>query len=91
MWRAGAALPKFDAPYEEFSAQTGMNKQAALAARLDRLVYDEALSLFLCSPQALYAVNKEVDFTPYVTTFALAECSVGDEHWSRRTPPSNAD
>ena len=68
-----------------------MTKQAALAARLDWLVYNEGLSLFLCSLQALYAVNKQVEFTPYVMTFALAECSVGDGHWSRRAPQSNAD
>ena len=27
-------------------------------------MYEEALALFLCVPQALYAVNKQVGFTP---------------------------
>ena len=57
---------------------------AELTHRLDRFVYDEALALFLCAPHALYAVNRHVDFKAYRTTFALAETSVGAEHWSRR-------
>lgn len=52
--------------------------------RIDKFVYEEALALFLCAPRALYAVNKQVDFTPYRTTFELAECQVSPEHWSRR-------
>jgi len=62
--------------------------QAKMAYDIDKFVYDEALALFLCSPQALYAVNKEVDFTPYATTFDLAECEVGENHWSRRESDS---
>lgn len=44
----------------------------------------EALALFLCAPQALYAVNRYLDFRPYRTTFELAESRVGEQHWSRR-------
>lgn len=52
---------------------------------IDRLAYDEALSVFLCAPQALYAVNKNVEgFEGYAATFELAETSVSDRHWSRR-------
>lgn len=82
-WRAGPWSPDFEKLYDDFSAQTSPSKQAALASEIDKLIYDEALALFLCSPQALYAVNKEVDFTPYATTFELAECEVSDKHWSR--------
>lgn len=88
-WRAGKANRKFENLYAEFSAQTKQTKQATLAAELDKFVYTEALALFLCSPQALYAVNKEVDFTPYATTFELAECHVSSEHWSRRGHPAD--
>jgi ABC-type transport system substrate-binding protein len=56
----------------------------ALNLAIDRLVRDEALALFLCAPQALYAVNRHVDFTPYHTSFELAECKLSEEHWSRR-------
>ena len=83
-WRAGAGNKVFERMYDDFTRQTNPIKQANLAARLDKFVYDEALALFLCSPQALYAVNKEVDFTPYATTFELAECEVGGNHWSRQ-------
>lgn len=82
-WRAGETIRAFDDLYAEFAAQTNQSKQAAMASALDKFVYDEALALFLCSPQALYAVNREVDFTPYATTFELAECEVSDKHWSR--------
>ena len=47
-------------------------------------LFDEALALFLCAPQALYAVNKHVNFGPYRTTFELAETQVDEQHWSRR-------
>jgi len=57
-------------------------KQAELANELDKFVYEDASVLFLCSPQALYAVNREVDFTAYASTFELAECEVGANHWS---------
>ena len=48
------------------------------------LIREESLALFLCAPDALYAVNEHVAFTPYRTTFELAETSVGAAHWSRR-------
>lgn len=62
--------------------------QAKMAYGIDKFVYDGALALFLCSPQALYAVNKEVDFTPYATTFQPAECEVSEKHRSRREAAS---
>ncbi|MBA3712303.1 MAG: hypothetical protein H0W76_07610 [Pyrinomonadaceae bacterium] len=62
-WWADAWNVAFKWLYDDFSAQTNQSKQATLAAELDKFVYREALALFLCSPQALYAVNKEVDFT----------------------------
>ncbi|HEV2770328.1 MAG TPA: hypothetical protein VGV40_09120, partial [Solirubrobacteraceae bacterium] len=52
--------------------------------RIDRFVRREALALFLYAPQSLYAVNRHVDFTPYRTSVELAECEVGEAHWSRR-------
>ena len=55
-----------------------------MAEQIDRYVFDEALALFLCAPQALYAVNTHVNFGPYRTTFELAETEVDEQHWSRR-------
>ncbi len=83
-WRAGPVVPEFEALWAELVRETAKVKIAQVSDRIDRLVYDEALALFLCSPQALYAVNRHVDFTPYRTTFELAECRVSSEHWSRR-------
>jgi peptide/nickel transport system substrate-binding protein len=36
-------------------------------------VYDQALGVFLCAPQALYAVNRHVAFDGYAATLELAE------------------
>jgi hypothetical protein len=58
-------------------ARRGIGKE------LDRLVYDEALNVFLCCPQALVAVDKHVDFTGHAAR-ELAETEVGEGHWSRR-------
>ncbi|RBY76079.1 hypothetical protein DQ238_18095 [Geodermatophilus sp. TF02-6] len=45
-------------------------------------MHEQALALFVCAPQALYAVNEHVSFTPYKTTFELAEVTVDEQHWS---------
>ncbi len=83
-YRAGPVVPEFEALYAQLVRQTSQVKLAQVTNRLDRFVHDEALALFLCAPQALYAVNKHVDFTAYRTTFELPECRVNREHWSRR-------
>jgi hypothetical protein len=41
--------------------------------------------VFLCAPQALYAVNNHVSFGPYKTTFEIAEVTVDEGHWSRQS------
>ncbi len=83
-FRAGPVVPEFESLYAELTRQTSTAGLALAARRVDRFVYDEALALFLCAPQALYAVNRHVDFTPYRTTFELVECHVSRRHWSRR-------
>src|SRR5260370_42471180 len=65
------------------AAQIDGQKLVKVAEQIDRYVYDEALALFLCAPQALYAVNKHVNFGPYRTTFELAETEVHEQNWSR--------
>jgi peptide/nickel transport system substrate-binding protein len=83
-FRAGPPVEKFEGLMGEFAVENDANRQGELSAEIDRLVYDEALSVFLVYPQALYAVNKHVDFVGFATTFELAETSVTEEHWSRR-------
>jgi peptide/nickel transport system substrate-binding protein len=67
-----------------FATEIDPDKQAGLAIDIDRFVYDEALSVFLVAPQALYAVNRHVNFVGYAATFELAETEVDEDHWSRR-------
>ncbi len=83
-FRAGPELPEFNKLYAEMAAQIDGEKLVKVAERIDRHVFDEALALFLCAPQALYAVNKHVSFGPYRTTFELAETQVDEQHWSRQ-------
>jgi peptide/nickel transport system substrate-binding protein len=82
-FRAGPELPEFDRLYTEMSKQIDGQRLVKVAEQIDRYVFDEALALFLCAPQALYAVNKHVSFGPYRTTFELAETEVDEQHWSR--------
>lgn len=46
-------------------------------------MYDEALSIFIAAPKALYGVNRHVSFQGHAATFELAETEVSEEHWSR--------
>jgi peptide/nickel transport system substrate-binding protein len=85
--RAGPLIPEFDRLFLAMAAQTDPAERNRLAAQIDRYAYDESLALFLCAPQALYAVNRHVRFCPYRTSFELAETAVTEEHWSRRRAP----
>ncbi len=79
-FRAGPVVPEFEELYAELTRQTSRMRQGLTACRIDRFVSNTALALFLCAPQALYAVNRHVAFIPYRTTFELAECHVGQQY-----------
>jgi peptide/nickel transport system substrate-binding protein len=83
-FRAGPPIPEFDELLGRFAVATDQRVVAELSTNLDRFAYDQALSVFLCAPQALYAVNRHVAFDGYAATFELAETEVAPEHWSRR-------
>ncbi len=83
-YRAGPVIPEFERLYEQLPAHTSQLALVRMANRIDRYVRRQALALFLYAPQALYAVNRHVDFKPYTTSFELAETEVGPQHWSRR-------
>jgi len=83
-FRAGPELPDFNKLYIEMAAQIDGQKLVKAAEQIDRYVFDEALAIFLCAPQALYAVNKHVNFGPYRTALELAETEVDEQHWSRQ-------
>ncbi len=82
-FRAGPAVPEFDALFDEMKVQLDGERLVEVAERIDALCFDQALAVYLCAPQALYAVNNHVSFGPYRTTFELAEVTVDEQHWSR--------
>jgi len=83
-FRAGPPVEAFEQLMGKFATEVDPDKQNDLAVEIDKLVYEESLSLFLVYPQALYAVNKNVEFVGYATTFELAETTVNEDHWSRK-------
>ena len=82
-FRIGPPVPEFDALFDEMKVQLDGARLVDVAERIDAMVFDQALALFLCAPQALYAVNNSVSFGPYRTTFEIAEVTVDEHHWSR--------
>lgn len=83
-FRAGPPVPEFDELMGRYIVQTDPSELNRVAAEIDRFVYEQALSVFLCAPQALYAVNRHVNFVGHAATFELVESEVNEEHWSRR-------
>jgi len=59
-------------------------QQQALIRQMERHTHDQAYFLFLYNPIQLYAVNKAVEFVPYVNMLNLAETAVTTQHWSVR-------
>jgi len=60
-------------------------QQQRLIRQMERHTLEHAYFLFLYSPIQLYAVNKAVEFEPYVTArLILAETLVTAQHWSVR-------
>jgi len=90
-FRVGPELPEFNQLYAEMTAQLDGARLGEVAGKIDSYVYDEALAIFLCAPQALYAVNKHVQFNAYRTTLELAETTVDEGHWSRQNGSGGPD
>jgi len=70
--------------YEEVLRTVDRDRQQELIRRMERHTHDQAYFLFLYNPIQLYAVNKAVEFVPYVTRLSLAEITVTEQHWSVR-------
>jgi peptide/nickel transport system substrate-binding protein len=83
-FRAGPPDPEFDRRFAELVKMTDAPTAQNAAREIDQYCFDESKALFLCAPHALYAVNRNVQFTAYKTTFELADTEVRTEHWSRR-------
>ena len=86
-FRAGPPDEGFDALFDEMKVQLDGERLVEVAERIDTYVHEQALALFICAPQALYAVNEHVTFSPYRTTFELAEVTVDERHWSVASGP----
>lgn len=83
-FRAGPPIERFDELFDDYRLELDPDTFDERAAAIDRFVHDEALAVFLCNPQALYAVNRHVRFAGYAATFELADTEVTEDHWSRR-------
>jgi peptide/nickel transport system substrate-binding protein len=63
--------------------------QQALIRQMERHTAESAYFLFLYNPIQLYAVNKGVQFVPYISGMLnLTETSVTEQHWSVRQTAS---
>ena len=77
--------PELHQLYEQVLGTVDREQQQALIRQMERHTRDQAYFLFLYNPIGLYAVNKAVEFVPYVSTILnLDETSVTAEHWSVR-------
>ena len=69
--------------YEEVLGTVDREHQQQAIRQMERHTRDHAYFLFLYNPIQLFAVNKAVEFVPYVTTLLkLAETWVTAQHWS---------
>jgi peptide/nickel transport system substrate-binding protein len=71
--------------YEEVLGTVDREHQQQAIRQMERHTRDHAYFLFLYNPIQLFAVNKAVEFVPYVTTLLkLVETGVTAQHWSVR-------
>jgi ABC-type transport system substrate-binding protein len=83
-FRAGPPNAEFDRLFGDLVSRIDPQEARRGAEVIDKWCFDEAAALALCAPQALYAVNRHVNFKAYRATFELADTEVSPEHWSRR-------
>jgi peptide/nickel transport system substrate-binding protein len=77
--------PELRQLYEQALRTVDREHQQTLIRQMERHTHEQAYFLFLYNPIKLYAVNKAVEFVPYVSTVLnLDETGVTAEHWSVR-------
>jgi peptide/nickel transport system substrate-binding protein len=77
--------PELHQLYTQVLGTVDREQQQVLIHQMERHTRDQAYFLFLYNPIKLYAVNKAVEFVPYVSTIlALDATGVTAEHWSVR-------
>jgi peptide/nickel transport system substrate-binding protein len=78
-------LPELRQLNEQVLSTVDRPQQQALIRQMERHTHEQAYFLFLYNPIQLYAVNKAVEFMPYVTALLnFTETSVTAKHWSVR-------
>ena len=79
--------PELRQLYEQVLGTVDRERQQALIHQMERHTHDQAYFLFLYNPIGLYAVNKAVEFVPYVNGMLSTSCetSVTEQHWSVRS------
>lgn len=70
--------------YDQVLRTVDPERQRTIYQQMERHTRDQAYFLFLYNPVQLYAVNKGVQFVPYVANLNFAETSITDQHWSVR-------
>ena len=77
--------PELRQLYAQVLGSVEREQQQALIRQMERHSRDQAYFLFLYNPIGLYAVNKAVQFVPYVSPLLnLIETSGTEQHWSVR-------
>jgi hypothetical protein len=89
-FRAGPPDAEFDRRFGALARTTDPEQARELAEDADHYCFEQSGALFRCAPQALYAVNRHVDFKAYRATFELADTEVDPAHWSRRDDGGSA-
>jgi peptide/nickel transport system substrate-binding protein len=84
-WDWGLQPPALRQLREQVLRTVDREHQQGLIRQMERHTAEQAYFLFLYNPIQLYAVNKAVEFVPYVTTLVLLdETAVTEQHWSVR-------
>jgi ABC-type transport system substrate-binding protein len=77
--------PELRRLYEQVLQTVDREQQQGLIRQMERHTAEQAYFLFLYNPIKLYAVNKAVDFVPYVSgVLKLDKTAVTEQHWSVR-------
>ena len=77
--------PELRRIYEQALRTVDGERQQAIIRQMEQHTSEQAYFLFLYNAIQLYAVNKAIEFVPYVDTrLHLIETSVTDQHWSVR-------
>jgi peptide/nickel transport system substrate-binding protein len=84
-WDWGIQPPDLRQLREEVLRTVDREQQRGLIRQMERYTAAQAYFLFLYNPIQLYAVNKAVEFVPYVSTLLnLDATAVTAQHWSVR-------